>query len=85
MSVEDYNHQEWTFTLYAFDNSGRVTKEVHLYLSLLPRMLWCFKLRMLPFVRQAMGGRTGSKYIINFLFTFFIHECSLSYKHTFLL
>lgn len=26
--VMDENHQEWLFTLYDFDNSGRVTKEV---------------------------------------------------------
>lgn len=28
MSVEDDNRQEWIFTLYDFDNSGKVTKEV---------------------------------------------------------
>lgn len=28
VSVEDDNRQEWTFTLYDFDNSGKVTKEV---------------------------------------------------------
>ncbi|MGH0136411.1 UNVERIFIED_CONTAM: hypothetical protein FKN15_061058 [Acipenser sinensis] len=27
VSVEDDNRQEWTFTLYDFDNSGKVTKE----------------------------------------------------------
>ncbi|TWW79292.1 Protein naked cuticle -like protein 2-like, partial [Takifugu flavidus] len=27
VSVEDDNRQEWVFTLYDFDNSGRVTKE----------------------------------------------------------
>lgn len=30
VSVEDDNRQEWIFTLYDFDNSGRVTKEVRL-------------------------------------------------------
>lgn len=28
VSVENDNRQEWVFTLYDFDNSGRVTKEV---------------------------------------------------------
>lgn len=28
ISVEDDNRQEWIFTLYDFDNSGKVTKEV---------------------------------------------------------
>lgn len=28
MPLVDENHQEWVFTLYDFDNSGRVTKEV---------------------------------------------------------
>lgn len=28
VSVEDDNRQEWVFTLYDFDNSGKVTKEV---------------------------------------------------------
>lgn len=28
VSVEDDNRQEWIFTLYDFDNSGKVTKEV---------------------------------------------------------
>lgn len=28
MSVEEDNRQEWTFTLYDFDNNGRVTREV---------------------------------------------------------
>ncbi|KAM3929823.1 protein naked cuticle homolog 2 [Leptodactylus fuscus] len=27
VSVKEDNHQEWTFTLYDFDNSGKVTKE----------------------------------------------------------
>uniref|UniRef100_A0A674CM81 Protein naked cuticle homolog n=1 Tax=Salmo trutta TaxID=8032 RepID=A0A674CM81_SALTR len=27
VSVEEDNHQEWIFTLYDFDNSGKVTKE----------------------------------------------------------
>lgn len=26
--MEDDNRQEWIFTLYDFDNSGKVTKEV---------------------------------------------------------
>lgn len=30
MSVEEDNRQEWTFTLYDFDNNGKVTREVHL-------------------------------------------------------
>lgn len=33
VSVEDDNRQEWIFTLYDFDNSGKVTKEVGVYLS----------------------------------------------------
>lgn len=28
VSVEEDNRQEWTFTLYDFDNSGKVTREV---------------------------------------------------------
>lgn len=28
VSVEEDNRQEWVFTLYDFDNSGKVTKEV---------------------------------------------------------
>lgn len=28
MPVVDENHQEWVFTLYDFDNSGRITKKV---------------------------------------------------------
>lgn len=28
VSLEDDNRQEWIFTLYDFDNSGKVTKEV---------------------------------------------------------
>lgn len=28
VSLEDDNRQEWTFTLYDFDNSGKVTREV---------------------------------------------------------
>lgn len=28
VSIEDDNRQEWIFTLYDFDNSGKVTKEV---------------------------------------------------------
>ena len=28
MSVEEDNRQEWTFTLYDFDNNGKVTREV---------------------------------------------------------
>lgn len=28
VSVEEDNRQEWTFTLYDFDNNGRVTREV---------------------------------------------------------
>lgn len=28
MSVEDDSRQEWTFTLYDFDNNGKVTREV---------------------------------------------------------
>ena len=28
VSVEEDNHQEWTFTLYGFDNSGKATREV---------------------------------------------------------
>lgn len=28
MPVVDENQQEWVFTLYDFDNSGKVTKEV---------------------------------------------------------
>lgn len=28
VSVENDNRQEWVFTLYDFDNSGKVTKEV---------------------------------------------------------
>lgn len=36
VSVEDDNRQEWIFTLYDFDNSGKVTKEVCMFsLSLL--------------------------------------------------
>uniref|UniRef100_A0A8C3WCF3 Protein naked cuticle homolog n=1 Tax=Catagonus wagneri TaxID=51154 RepID=A0A8C3WCF3_9CETA len=27
VSVEEDNHQEWTFTLYGFDNSGKATRE----------------------------------------------------------
>lgn len=30
MSVEEDNRQEWTFTLYDFDNNGKVTREVNL-------------------------------------------------------
>lgn len=29
MSVEEDNRQEWTFTLYDFDNNGKVTREVN--------------------------------------------------------
>lgn len=40
VSVEDDNRQEWIFTLYDFDNSGKVTKEVCLFwLSLV--YPWC--------------------------------------------
>lgn len=28
VSVEEDSHQEWTFTLYGFDNSGKATREV---------------------------------------------------------
>lgn len=28
VSVEEDDHQEWTFTLYGFDNSGKATREV---------------------------------------------------------
>lgn len=28
VSVEEDNRQEWTFTLYGFDNSGKATREV---------------------------------------------------------
>lgn len=28
MSVEEDSRQEWTFTLYDFDNNGKVTREV---------------------------------------------------------
>ena len=31
VSVEDDNRQEWIFTLYDFDNSGKVTKEVCMF------------------------------------------------------
>lgn len=31
VSVEEDNRQEWTFTLYDFDNSGKVTREVILH------------------------------------------------------
>lgn len=34
VSVEEDNRQEWTFTLYGFDNSGKATREVmHLCLQ----------------------------------------------------
>lgn len=33
MSVGEDNRQEWVFTLYDFDNSGKVTKEVEHRLS----------------------------------------------------
>lgn len=33
VSVEDDNRQEWVFTLYDFDNSGKVTKEVCVFLT----------------------------------------------------
>lgn len=39
VSVEDDNRQEWIFTLYDFDNSGKVTKDVRVcYLS--PFLWW---------------------------------------------
>lgn len=28
VSVEEDSRQEWTFTLYDFDNNGKVTREV---------------------------------------------------------
>lgn len=38
--MEDDNRQEWIFTLYDFDNSGKVTKDVSVHpfslLSVLP-------------------------------------------------
>lgn len=33
MSVEEDNRQEWTFTLYDFDNNGKVTREVITFCS----------------------------------------------------
>lgn len=33
VSVEDDNRQEWTFTLYDFDNNGKVTREVNFTLK----------------------------------------------------
>lgn len=33
MSVEEDNRQEWTFTLYDFDNNGKVTREVKILFS----------------------------------------------------
>lgn len=35
VSVEEDSRQEWTFTLYDFDNNGKVTREV----SVLPALL----------------------------------------------
>lgn len=32
VSMEEDNRQEWTFTLYDFDNSGKVTREVKMLL-----------------------------------------------------
>lgn len=29
VSMEEDNRQEWTFTLYDFDNNGKVTREVN--------------------------------------------------------
>ena len=31
VSVEEDNRQEWTFTLYDFDNNGKVTREVIIF------------------------------------------------------
>lgn len=31
MSVEEDNRQEWTFTLYDFDNNGKVTRQVLIF------------------------------------------------------
>ena len=31
VSVEEDNRQEWTFTLYDFDNNGKVTREVTIF------------------------------------------------------
>lgn len=33
VSVEEDNRQEWTFTLYDFDNNGKVTREVRVLLK----------------------------------------------------
>lgn len=41
VSVEDDNRQEWIFTLYDFDNSGKVTKEVCV-LNVFPLLVLCF-------------------------------------------
>ena len=34
VSVEEDNRQEWTFTLYDFDNNGKVTREVRTWINL---------------------------------------------------
>lgn len=36
--IGDENHQEWVFTLYDFDNSGRVTKEVMVMINILEKI-----------------------------------------------
>lgn len=43
VSVEEDNRQEWTFTLYDFDNNGKVTREVTIMCSEPLMYVWASK------------------------------------------
>lgn len=53
VSVEEDNRQEWTFTLYDFDNNGKVTREV----------IICSEPLMYSMSKQANEYNTPYKYI----------------------
>lgn len=60
VSVEDDNRQEWIFTLYDFDNSGKVTKEVcvHVCVGSVCALSVCFSFSFsLPFACQLVSGK----------------------------
>lgn len=57
VSVEDDNRQEWIFTLYDFDNSGKVTKEVCVCVGSVSALSICFYFSFsLPFAYQLVSG-----------------------------
>lgn len=54
MSVEEDSRQEWTFTLYDFDNNGKVTREVSAPAR--AHCLWPHPWALLPFPLPLLQG-----------------------------